>query len=132
MAADWQRIELTREQIGGGELERIRAQFAVFCMSGGADDDIAVFTRRSRAGGSEVYFSPAALPCAEFVFERHAAGACNRPPLLGTTLLVGRHDAVARLLGRSPSVQALRKAGEAPAAVDTAFLKGSTPDKSAD
>jgi hypothetical protein len=123
MARDWQRIELSREQIRAGELEQIRAQFSVFCMTGATTADVAIFTRRTKTGGSEVYFSPAALPYAEFVFERHPPCASNRPVLLGTTLLVGSHAAVANLLGKSSDVQSFRKTAEQSSAVDVSFLQ---------
>jgi hypothetical protein len=123
MAGDWRRIELSREQIRAGELEKIRVQFSVFCMSGDTSADIAIFTRRTKSGSSEVYFSPAALPYAEFVFERHPPCASTRPALLGTTLLVGSHAEVAKLLGKSPDVQSFRKDAEQPSEVDVSFLQ---------
>jgi hypothetical protein len=126
MAGDWRRIELSREQIRAGELEKIRAQLSVYCMTGDTTADIAVFTRRTKTGGSDVYFSPAAQPYAEFVFERHPPCASNRPALLGTTLLVGIHAAVSNLLGNSSDVQSFRKTAEQASAVDLSFLQADT------
>ena len=83
MSVDWRRIELSREQIRAGELEKIRSQFSLFMMTNEPAGEIAVFTRRCKSGGCEVYFPPAALRFAEFVFERHAPGA-SRPPPAGT------------------------------------------------
>jgi len=106
---DWRCIELLHEQISAGELEKIRAQFSLFCMTRDSAADIALFTRRKKSGGSEVYFSPAAVPYAEFVFEHHTPRACRSPALLGTTLLVGSPASVAALLGKSFDAQSLRK-----------------------
>ena len=122
MAGDWRRIELSREQIRAGELEKIRAQFTTFCMTGDSTADVAIFTRRTKTGASEVYFSPAAIPYAEFLFERHPPFASRPPALLGSTLLVGSHAAVAGLLGKSADVQSFRKNAEPAAAVDVSFL----------
>jgi hypothetical protein len=127
MAGDWRRIELSRDQISAGELEKIREQFSVFSVTGATAADVAIFTRRTRSGGSEVYFSPAALPYAEFVFEHYPPCACNRPALLGTTLLVGIHSEVASLLGNSPDVQSLRRNAEQSPAVDVSFLQPDNP-----
>ena len=126
MAGDWRRIELSREQIRAGELEKIRAQLSVYCMTGDTTADIAVFTRRTKSGGSDVYFSPATQPYAEFVFERHPPCASNRPALLGTTLLVGIHAAVSNLLGKSSDVQSFRKTTEQASTVDVSFLQADT------
>ena len=97
MTADWQRIELSREQILAGELEKIRAQVSLFMMTRSAGSDVAIFTRRTRSGGCEVFFPPAALQLCEFVFERHPPQASRAPALLGTTLLLGSHDSVAEI-----------------------------------
>ena len=123
MARDWRRIELSCEQIRAGELEQIRAQFSVFCMTGATTADVAIFTRRTKTGGSEVYFSPAALPYAEFVFERHPPCASNRPVLLGTTLLVGRH-AASQTCSASPRMcsRSARPPSNRPT-VDVSFLQ---------
>lgn len=122
MAGDWRRIELSREQIRAGELEKIREQFSVLSITGATSAEVAIFTRRTKAGASDIYFSPAALPYAEFVFEHHPPCACNRPALLGTTLLVGLHSGVANLLGNSPDVQSLRKTAAQSPGVDVSFL----------
>jgi hypothetical protein len=127
MAGDWRRIELSREQIRAGELETIRAQFSLFMMTNEPAGDIAVFTRRTKSGGCEVYFPPVALRYAEFVFERHTAYESRPPALLGTTLLVGSHAAVAILFGKSSDVKSFRKTAEQASNVDVAFLQ---PDKS--
>lgn len=130
MAGDWRLIELSREQVGAGELEKIRAQFSLFMMTSEPAGEIAVFTRRGRNGGCEVYFPPAALRLAEFVFERHAPLAARPPSLLGTTLLAGSQAAVATLLGKSSDVQSFRKAaGETPE-VNVAFLQPENPETS--
>jgi hypothetical protein len=127
MAGDWRLIELSREQVGAGELEKIRAQFSLFMMTSEPAGEIAVFTRRGKNGGCEVYFPPAALRFAEFVFERHAPLAARPPSLLGTTLLAGSQAAVATLLGKSPEVLSFRKAaGDAPKA-SVAFLQAGDP-----
>lgn len=130
MAADWRRIELSREEVRAGELEKIRAQFSLFMMTNEPTGEIAVFTRRGKSSGCEVYFPPAALRFAEFVFERHTPGASNRPALLGTTLLVGSHAAVANLLGKSSDVQSFRKNAEQSSDVDVAFLQPENPQGS--
>lgn len=123
MAGDWRRIELSREQIRAGNLETIRSEFSLFMMTNEATGSIAVFTRRARSGGCEVYFPPAALRFAEFVFERHPALPSSAPALLGTTLLVGSHDAVASLLGKFSDVRSIRKSAGPSSAVDVAFLQ---------
>ncbi len=123
MAGDWRRIELSRDEIRAGELEKIRSQFSLFMMTNEPAGEIAVFTRRGKSGGCEVYFPPAALRFAEFVFERHPPGASRPPALLGTTLLAGSHDSVATLLGKSSDVQSYRKTAEPAGAVSVAFLQ---------
>jgi hypothetical protein len=123
MAGDWRRIELSRKQIGAGELEKIRAQLSLFMMTSESPGEFAIFTRRNKSGGCDVYFPPTALHLAEFVFERHAPLAGSAPALLGTTLLVGSHSSVAALLGKSPGVQSFRKAAAQSAGVNTNFLQ---------
>ncbi len=120
MTADWRRIELSREQILAGELEKIRAQVSLFMMTSDAGGDVAVFTRRTKSGGCEVFFPPAALQLSEFVFERHPPQSSRAPALLGTTLLLGNHTSVATLLGKSSGVQSFRKTIDA--AVSVEFL----------
>ena len=128
MAGDWRLIELSREQIRAGELEKIRAQFSLFMMTNEPAGEIAVFTRRGKAGGCEVYFPPAALRFAEFVFERHAPLASRPPALLGTTLLAGSQAAVASLLGKSSDVQSFRKAAGESSDGNVAFLRQDDPE----
>ncbi len=127
MSGDWRRIELSRDAVRAGELEIIRAQFALYCMAGDTAADVAIFTRRNKAGGSDLYFSPAALRYAEFVFERHPPCASGQPALLGSTLLVGNHDAVAALLGKSSGVQSFRKQTEQKSELSVRFLHSPAP-----
>ena len=82
---------------------------------------------RNKAGGSDLYFSPAALRYAEFVFERHPPCASGQPALLGSTLLVGNHDAVAALLGKSSGVQSFRKQTEQKSELSVRFLHSPAP-----
>lgn len=126
MAGEWRRIELSRDEIRAGELEKIRAQFTLFMMTAEPADDIAIFTRRAKSGGSEVYFPPSALRFTDFVFERHVPVASSAPALLGSTLLIGSHSAVAALLGKSSDVQSFRRSAEV-SAVDTGFLQNEPP-----
>lgn len=128
MAGDWRLIELSREQVLAGELEKIRAQFSLFMMTNEPAGEFAVFTRRGKSGSCEVYFPPAALRLAEFVFERHLPHASRAPALLGTTLLAGSQAAVATLLGKSSDVQSFRKAAGEPAEVSVAFLQADHPE----
>jgi len=109
VTADWRRIELSRQQILAGGPEKIRAQVSLFMMTSDAGGDVAVFTRRTKSGGCAVFFPPAALQLSEFVFERHPPQTSRAPALLGTTLLLGSHDSVAALLGKSSGVQSFRK-----------------------
>ena len=51
MTAEWRRIELSREEILAGELEKIRAQVSLFMMTCSAGSDVALFTRRTKSGG---------------------------------------------------------------------------------
>jgi hypothetical protein len=118
MTADWRRIELSREQILAGELEKVRAQLSLFMMTSDAGGDIAVFTRRTKNGACEVFFPPTALQLCEFVFERHPPQLSRAPALLGTTLLLGNHASVATLLGKSSDVQSFRKTIDAAVSVD--------------
>jgi hypothetical protein len=87
-------------------------------MTRSAGSDVAIFTRRTRSGGCEVFFPPAALQLCEFVFERHPPQASRAPALLGTTLLLGSHDSVAVLLGKSSDVQSFRKTIDATVSVE--------------
>ena len=48
MTGDWRRIELSREQIRAGELEKIRAQFSRFMMTNETAGEMALFTRRGK------------------------------------------------------------------------------------
>ena len=121
MSADWRRIELSREQILAGELEKIRAQLSLFMMTSDAGNDVAVFSRRTKSGNCEVYFPPATLRFTEFVFERHTPQTSRAPALLGTTLLLGNQASVATLLGKSSDVQSFRKTIDA--AVNVEFLQ---------
>ena len=123
MTAEWRRIELSREQILAGELEKIRAQVSLFMMTRSAGSDVAIFTRRTKSGGCEVFFPPAALQLCEFVFDRHPPQISRAPALLGTTLLLGSHASVAVLLGKSSDVQSFRKAVDATTAVNAEFLQ---------
>ena len=109
MAADWRMIELDAEQIAAGELEKIRAEFALFFLLRDPGDGMAVFTRRARSGACEVYFSPACAPYTEFIFERHHAAPTRAPGLLGTTLVVGYTAAVGNLLGKPREVASFRQ-----------------------
>ena len=132
MTGDWRRIELSREQIRAGELEKIRAQFSLFMMTNETAGEMALFTRRGKAGGCEVYFPPVVLPFTVFVFEHHTAHECRAPALLGTTLLAGSHDAVAALLGRFAEVITPRKTSVAPTVGDAGFLQPGVPENSKD
>ena len=96
MTAEWRRIELSREQILAGELEKIRAQVSLFMMTCSAGSDVALFTRRTKSGGCEVFFPPAVLQLCEFVFDRHPPQVSRAPALLGTTLLLGSHASAQR------------------------------------
>ena len=122
MTAEWRRIELSREEILAGELEKIRAQVSLFMMTCSAGSDVALFTRRTKSGGCEVFFPPAVLQLCEFVFDRHPPQVSRAPALLGTTLLLGSHASVAVLLGKSSDVQSFRKAVDAATAVNAEFL----------
>jgi hypothetical protein len=106
-AADWSMIVLDSTAIAAGELEKIRAEFARFFLLRDPGAGTAVFTRRGKAGGCEVYFSPECDAYAEFIFERHAAEKSRAPALLGTTLLVGYPAAVGSLLGKGSRVESL-------------------------
>ena len=59
-----------------------------------------------------------------FKFSDTQTSVRRAPPLLGTTLLVGRHAAVAHLLGKTAQVLPFRRAAD-DAAVDVGFLQGS-------
>ncbi len=109
MAADWRMIALDAEEIAAGELENIRAEFALFFLLRDPGGGMAVFTRRAKSGACEVYFSPACVPYTEFIFERHQAKPTRSPGLLGTTLLVGYTAAVGNLLGKSREVASCRR-----------------------
>jgi len=108
MAADWSMIALDPDAIAAGELEKIRAEFARFFLLRDPGPSLAVFTRRTKSGGCEVYFSPGCDTYTEFIFERHPAERTRAPALLGTTLLVGYPEAVSCLLGKAPGVESFR------------------------
>src|ERR1700730_9309373 len=101
MTAEWSMITLAPAQIAAGELETIRADFARYFLARDPGPGMAVFTRRAKSGGGEVYFSPACAIYTEFIFERHQAQRTRPPLLLGTTLLVGYPAAVSCLLGKA-------------------------------
>ena len=107
MAADWSMLVLDPTQIAAGELEKIRADFARFFLSHDPGSSLAVFTRRTKTGGCEIYFSPGCEVYAEFLFERLPAQQTRAPALLGTTLLVGYPAAVSALLGKASTVESL-------------------------
>jgi hypothetical protein len=107
MAADWRMIVLDSKAIAAGELEKIRAEAARYFVSHDPGPGLAVFTRRAKAGGCEIYFSPGSEVYAEFILETHSAATTRAPALLGTTLLVGYPQAVGGLLGKASSVEAL-------------------------
>ena len=128
MAADWSKIALDPDAIAAGELEIIRAEFARFFLLHNPGPTLAVFTRRAKPGGCDVYFSPDCDGYAEFIFERHARERTRAPSLLGTTLLVGYPESVSRLLGKAPGVESFksmlrRSLAEERAAGQTAFLR---------
>jgi hypothetical protein len=131
MPGHWYTIELGPAEITAGELEAIRAETARFFLLRELGDDAAVFTRRSRCGGCEIYFAPACAACAEFIFERHPPTRTAPPPLLGTTLLVGSLSAVGNLLGKltSGGVRSKRPPYEPVAAV-LQFLKSAADETS--
>lgn len=104
MSADWRMIVLDSAQIAAGELENIRAEFTRYFLVRDLGTEIAVFTRRGKTGGCEIYFSPACEPYAEFLFERLPPQKSRAPALLGTTLLVGYPAAVSALLGKGSTV----------------------------
>ncbi len=128
MSADWSMIALDPDAIAAGELEKIRADFARFFLLHDPGASLAVFTRRAKAGGCDVYFSPGCDAYTEFIFERHHAERARTPALLGTTLLVGYPAAVSGLLGKAPGVQSFRdmlrrSLAEERAAAQTSFLR---------
>lgn len=133
MVANWRMIALDAERIAAGELEKIRAELALYFLLHDPGDGMAVFTRRLKPGACEVYFSPACRAYTEFIFERHAARRATAPSLLGTTLLVGYPSAVASLLGRPRAIAAFRPSLRQPLpgariAAETLFLpKASSP-----
>ena len=104
MSADWNMIVLEPPQIAAGELEKIRAEFARYFLLSEPGQSVAVFTRRTKTGGCEIYFSPDCGTYAEFLFERMPPQKARAPALLGTTLLVGYPAAVGALLGKQPKV----------------------------
>jgi hypothetical protein len=108
MAADWSMIVLDPDAIAAGELEKIRAEFARFFLLHDPGPSVAVFTRRAKSGGCEVYFSPDCAAYSEFIFDRHPPERARAPALLGTTLLVGYPESVSRLLGKAPGVESFR------------------------
>ncbi len=112
MAADWCMISLDADRIAAGELEKIRAEFALLFLLRDPGAGMAVFTRRAKSGACEVYFSPACMPYTEFIFDRHPAERTRAPGLLGTTLLVGYTSAVGNLLGKPREVASLRQMRE--------------------
>jgi hypothetical protein len=108
MAADWSKIALDPDAIAAGELEKIRGEFARFFLLHNPGPTLAVFSRRAKPSGCEVYFSPDCDAYAEFIFERHPRERTRAPSLLGTTLLVGYPESVSRLLGKTQSVVSFR------------------------
>ncbi|MEO8441868.1 MAG: hypothetical protein ABI547_05230 [Betaproteobacteria bacterium] len=128
MAADWSKIVLDPDAIAAGDLENIRAEFARFFLLHNPGPTLAVFTRRAKPSGCDVYFSPDCEAYAEFIFERHSRERTRAPSLLGTTLLVGYPESVSRLLGKAPGVAPLRgmlqrSSAEERTAGQTAFLR---------
>ena len=128
MAGDWYMIGLDPDAIAAGELEKVRAEFARFFLLHDPGTSLAVFTRRAKSGGCDVYFSPGCDAYADFIFERHPAERSRAPALLGTTLLVGYPAAVSCLLGKAPGVESFRdmlrrSLAEERAAGQTSYLR---------
>jgi hypothetical protein len=118
MAADWNMILLEPGEIATGELEAIRGDFARFFLLRDPGAAMAVFTRRAKSGACEVYFSPGCAIYTEFIFERHPAQFCRAPVLLGTTLLVGHHASVGRLLGKPRAIVSFKAMSQQNRATD--------------
>ena len=108
MSADWNMIELNSDAIAAGELEKIRAEVTRFFLMHDPGPSVAVFTRRTKSGGCDVFFSPGCETYAEFIFESHPPKRGRAPALLGTTLLVGYPESVSCLLGKAPGVESFR------------------------
>jgi hypothetical protein len=128
MAADWNTIELHPDAIAAGALENIRAEVTRFFLLHDPGPSLAVFTRRAKTGGCDVYFSPGCEAYAEFIFENHPPKLTRAPALLGTTLLVGYPESVSCLLGKASAVGSFRdmlrqSVAKERAATHTSFLR---------
>ncbi len=95
----WHKIALTNDQVVAGEHMRLQDAFEAIFMATLAQRDAAMFGRSLKAGGDELYFSPAASKVAESLIRSGGGVPCAPPPKDGTDLLVGHagaHDALLR------------------------------------
>jgi hypothetical protein len=96
---NWLSVTLSSAEVAAGKHADLQNFFETLFMRAGTPANAAMFENSPTYENYIYYFSPGAMAfCGSPLKLLYGAADCNPPPRVGTSLVVGHHDALDRLL----------------------------------
>jgi len=98
---DWNKIELTIDEVVNGKISEIQNKYDIFYLSNRAPKEAAIFcSKGDYKEKCSIYFSPIASKIGKVLLEEYKAILCERPNEKEVGLLIG-YDSDWKLLANN-------------------------------